>query len=322
MGVAAVVAVAALVVVLWPGSSFDEPESVAALAERIDATVPGALREFHVPGAQVAVVADGAVRWSGAYGDAAPDTRFQVASVSKVVAAHTAVRLAEEGRLDLDAPVRGRPAGVTLRRLLSHTAGTDVPGYAGLPPGRPLPSTEQAAARVRVVREPGSGWAYSGGGYTIAQDALERTLRRPFAELVRDETFVPLGMRDSDFACAGTGRGHDKVGDVMPNYRFAELAAAGVCSTAADLGRLLVGVLREPAMARAQPATDDGFGLGLHLERLGDGTRMVWHDGANRGWQSYVAAFPERGWGIAVVTDGDTGGRVIERVLDLLIRRR
>jgi CubicO group peptidase (beta-lactamase class C family) len=134
-------------------------------------------------------------------------------------------------------------------------------------------------------------------------------------------------MRDSGFACTTTHpiAGHDRDGRPLPPYRFAELAAGGVCSTATDLGRLLAALLRGPegrAMARAQPGTDGAYGLGLHLQRLGDDTRMIWHDGSNRGWQSRIAGFPDRGWGIVVLTNGDGGGAVIADVLALLVRSR
>lgn len=344
------VAVLVAAVIVWRAlrhaPEFHAPASVAALAAQIDEVVPAALREQHVPGAQVAVVADGEVRWSGAYGvtdvdsrrPVTKDTVFQIASVSKVVTAFTAVRLARVGRVDLDAPVRywRAPtsrydvAGVTLRRLLGHTAGTNVPGYLGLHETERMPTTAAAAADVHLERAPGSEWAYSGGGYTIAELELERRFRRPLSEVMAETTFQPEGMTHSGAECTtapvvlgNTARGHDSDGRPLQRYRFAETAAAGLCSTAVDLGRLLAAVMTRPEgerMMTPQPATDGGFGLGLHLERLGDGTRMVWHDGANRGWQSHIAGFPERGWGIAVVTNGDAGGRVIDAVLQLLVR--
>lgn len=120
------------------------------------------------------------------------DTVFQVASVSKWVTAWGVMALVKEGKLDLDAPVGtyltrwALPESkfdndkVTLRRLLSHTAGlTDGLGYAGFAPGQPVQSLEESLRRpadvspghsgvIEVGYDPGSKWQYSGGGACLA----------------------------------------------------------------------------------------------------------------------------------------------------------
>src|SRR5579884_642357 len=130
----------------------------------LDQHVPALLARHGVPGVAIALVRNGAVAWAAGYGlaDAAsgrpvtPETVFQVASVSKPVAAWGIVCLAEQGRLDLDAPVDRYltrwhlppseldVAGVTARRLLSHTAGLSLPGYWGTAPDQPLPTLEES----------------------------------------------------------------------------------------------------------------------------------------------------------------------------------
>ena len=241
--VAVLLIVAAGLLVWWRASrppAFHAPASVAALAREVDRTVPASLRAHHVPGASVAVVWRGRVRWASAYGVAdtgtpmTTDTVMEIASVSKPVAAYALVRLAQAGTLSLDAPIERftggwrlprsdfDSGGVTLRRLLSHTAGINVDGYGGLAPSVPLPSTQASlagasgAGEVRVVAQPGSGWRYSGGGYTVAQLAAEATTGEPFSRLVEREVFRPLGMDESGFACTTAGaqvaRGHDAPG--------------------------------------------------------------------------------------------------------------
>ena len=360
---AVLVAVAALVIGagfvawwMWRPAAFHEPRDVAALAREIERVVPGSLRAHHVPGASVAVVQGGTVRWTASYGlaDAAarrpmtPQTVMQIASVSKTVAAYAVVRLALRGRVALDAPVDrftggwrlprsefdGR--GVTLRRLMSHTAGINVDGYPGLPLERALPSTEGSlagvsrAGRVRIAEAPGGGFRYSGGGYTIAQLALEQTTGEPFSAVVAHEVLRPLDMNRTGFACttsaspsARAARGHDRAGEPLPAYRFREQAAAGVCSTATDMGRFAAALLDGPvaaAMSEPAPHTDGRFGLGVHVEQLRDGTRRLWHDGANRGWRARLEAFPDRDWALVVLTNGDNGDDVIEDVTRLLVR--
>ena len=362
---AAVVLVAVLGGVLaWRLSrppAFHEPASVAALAHALDAVVAPALRREHVPGAAVAVVRSGRVAWARGYGNArrrtpvTAHTVFQVASVSKPVAAMGALRLVEEGRLALDRPVtawRFPPSehdarGVTLRRLLSHTAGLSVPGYGGHDPGRPLPETSASlggdsagAGPVRLVAEPGSGYRYSGGGYTVAQLAIERAVGEPFAAWMRRAVLRPLGMTSSSFDPAAAdgpraARAHDRNGRPMPTYRYAEQAAAGLHASAEDLGRfvaaLMPGPRREPpgrgvlrvggvrAMTTPAPASGGGYGLGLELEELAGGVRMISHGGTNRGWRAQIAAFPDRGWGIAVLTNGENGQAIIDAAMRELV---
>jgi len=140
----------------------------------------------------------GQVVWTKAYGLAdsqtgrpvTPETLFQAGSISKPVAALGALRLVEEGKLKLDANVNDELSSwklpenefttnqkVTLRRLLSHSAGVDVHGFSGYELSQPLPSVVQIldgakpanSPPVRVVTVPGSAWSYSGGGTTVIQ---------------------------------------------------------------------------------------------------------------------------------------------------------
>jgi CubicO group peptidase (beta-lactamase class C family) len=343
--------------------SFQEPASVAAFGRALDDVVPEALRRHGVPGAAVAVMRSGRVAWARGYGvaDAArrtavtAGTLFQVASVSKPVAAMGALRLVEERRLALDRaltvwrfpPSEHDPRAVTLRRLLSHTAGVSVHGYPGHAPGRPLPSTAASlagdsagAGAVRLESDPGAGYWYSGGGYTVAQLAVERAAGEPFAVWTRRAVLRPLGMWSSSFDLATadsapTALGHDVAGRAVQVFRYAEQAAAGLYATAPDMARFLAALVPGPhgeppgrgvvsaatirTMTMPAPATGGRYGLGFRLRTLADDVRMVAHDGANRGWRALIAAFPERGWGIAVLTNGDNGEAVVEAVIDELV---
>jgi CubicO group peptidase (beta-lactamase class C family) len=342
--------------------SFEEPASVAALARALDDVVPEALRRHGVPGASVAVVRSGRVAYGRGYGvaDAArrtavtASTLFQVASVSKPVAAMGALRLVEQRRLELDRPLmvwrfpasEHDPRGITLRRLLSHTAGVSVHGYPGHDPAQPLPSTASSlaggsgAGPVRLEEDPGAGYWYSGGGYTLAQLAVERAAGEPFAAWMRRAVLRPLQMRSSSFdqetaEGADAARGHDSAGRLLPAYRYAEQAAAGLYATAPDLARFVAALGPGPdgeppgrgvvsastirAMTTPAQATRGRYGLGFRLRTLADDMTMISHDGANRGWRALVAAFPDRGWGIAVLTNGDNGEAVIDAVMDQLV---
>ena len=327
------------------GDRFHEPQSVGVLTRSLASVVPASLERHHVPGAAVALVRHGRVVWSEGFGvrdvrTRAPvtrDTRFQVASVSKAVSAFGLLRLAAARGVSVDAPLRLRgwqpppsafdPAGITLRRLLSHTAGLSVPGYVGVPPNRPVGSlTESLGGRtgdagpVRLVSEPGTSVAYSGGGYTVAELWATETAGEPFARLMRDTVLRPLGMRASSYDQAdgpADATGHDAEERPLPAYRFSEHAAAALRSTAPDMGRFVAAL--PASMMRPAPATGGAWGMGLELRELRDGTRMVFHIGNNRGWQARIAAFPDRGWGLVVLTNSDNGAGVWDDVLGELV---
>ncbi|MCR6645848.1 MAG: beta-lactamase family protein [Terricaulis sp.] len=180
-------------------------------------------------------------------------TIFQVASLSKWLTAWGVLKLAEEGRIDLDAPVSHYltrwqlPASeydhneVTVRRLLAHNAGlTDGLGFLGFRPDQAIPSLEQELANttdvlpsadgeIRVGAEPGSGWRYSGGGYLILQLMIEDVTGENFDAFMRREIFVPLGMSDSrsvDPDPTRLAEIFDVDGSEATHYRFAATGAA------------------------------------------------------------------------------------------------
>jgi CubicO group peptidase (beta-lactamase class C family) len=217
-----------------------------------------------------------------------------------------------------------------VRRLLSHTAGLSVEGYLGHDPRRPLPTTLASLRResggVHLVAEPGAGYRYSGGGYTLLQYAIEQRTGEGFAAWARTAILRPLGMTSSHFGWPPrrgepAAAGHDPRGRPVPGYRYAELAAGGLASSAEDMGRFAAAVLRHPApLGAPQPGTDGEYGLGLHVERLAGGATLLSHEGVNRGWHARLLVVPGRGWAAVVLTNGDGGGRVADAVEALLVR--
>ena len=316
----------------------------------LDATVPALLAQHHVPGVTIAIVRAGELAWSGAYGVRDAESQdpiravdlLQVASISKSVTAYAVMRLAQDGLIDLDAPIseylsRWRlpesdhdARGVTARRLLSHTAGLSTEGYAGLPPGDPLPGLEESLAGasgsepMHLVQAPGTGHRYSGGGYTVLQLIVEELTGRSFADHVADTVFVPLGMADSiyDQASADGVRPHDANGDTVATRHFTELAAAGLWSTAPDLARFLAaGILRPDPAEGLEPgristlvtpadATDGAYALGFFVVGPDDGPPVVGHAGSNAGWRAKILAIPHHDAAIVILTNGDGGEAV------------
>jgi CubicO group peptidase (beta-lactamase class C family) len=251
------------------------------------------MREANVPGASVALIRDGAIAWTAGFGVAdvaagtkiTPATLFQAASISKPITAIAAMIAVAENELKLDQDINtvfaqdraSRPAGawrlqnpfptpVTLRLLLSHTAGTNDFHYSGYrygyyadPPRpiEPIPSLYDELAgqlpantpAIEVVREPGRTWAYSPAGYTIVQAALETVGQAPFATLMDEMVLRPFGMVDSTFAqptppdvTARMARPYLPDGKPMQDgpLVFDAFASGGLTTTAADLARIVI----------------------------------------------------------------------------------
>ena len=331
-----------------------EPESVAT---ELASHAPDLLRRYSAAGASVAVVDHGVVVSTSGYGVAdrstgarvTPDTVFEVGSISKTVTAWGVLRLAEQGRINLDAPVsryvpdwhpppsRFDPGAITVRRLLSHTAGLSVQGYSGYPVGSPVPTLEESLAgrggpAVRLVDRPGTRFHYSGGGYAVLQLLVERVSGRPFADYMRDEVLLPLGMTSSSYVLTPDIAAHLAAAYSAGNHRVAtrvypEAGADGLLATAPDLARFLSaaasgggGVLSPATVALSlQPAphtTDAGalgpgtaYGLGTFLEPVA-GTMLAYHPGLVRGWAGMYALRPDTGQAVVVLTNSDTGMHV------------
>jgi CubicO group peptidase (beta-lactamase class C family) len=327
------------------------------------------------PGASVAVIDDFDVAWARGIGKPTIDathvvsknTPFQAGSISKPVFALAVMRLVEAGSLDLDGDVNDYlkswkvPAGdgwrprLTLRQLLSHTAGTTVHGFAGYPVAGPLPTVTQVlqglppanSQPVIVDLLPGTQFRYSGGGTTIAQQVVVDVTGKSFPDLMRDLVLTPLGMSDSSFEQPPPGVWQDKAAMGHPwnaiqtpgGYRiYTEMAAAGLWTTAADLASLGADVLRA--------LRGDASRLGLSHEAFADMLRpqlknheigqdfvgLGWfcsgrdkefsfgHPGMNEGFTAEMRLFPAVGKGAVVMLNSIQGAFLRNELLDAIGR--
>jgi CubicO group peptidase (beta-lactamase class C family) len=331
-------------------------------------TLTARMAEFKVPAVSIAFIEDGKVKWTRTYGVAeaggtravTPETMFQAASMSKALAAAAALRLVEQGRLDLDEDINKKITAwkvpespftaekkVTLRALLSHTAGLTVSGFPGYVAGKPVPATVQIlngeppanTPAVRSFEAPGT-YAYSGGGYTVAQLAIVEAGGRTYGPLLDDLVLRPAGMRHSTFAQPLTpkllGRAisaHNAKGEVVPggSNTYPEYAAAGLWTTPSDYGRFLIalqnahderrGALLKPASAKAMMTpVDANYGLGLSLGRWG-GRPFIQHSGGNAGIACNAFAFLDGSrQGVVIMTNGDGGGRLLNEVFLAMVK--
>ncbi len=197
-------------------------------ADSLDAFVRAQMARRHIPALSLAIVQDGRIVLARAYGVAdlatgAPATTatlFQAGSISKPVSALGALHLVEQGKLSLDAPINDYLTSwkvtenaftakekVTLRRLLSHSAGTTVHGFPGYDVAGPIATLVQVldgappanTPPIRVDTTPGAIWRYSGGGFTIVQQATIDVAQEPFPAFMRRTVLAPIGMSASSF---------------------------------------------------------------------------------------------------------------------------
>ena len=279
------------------------------------------------------------------------DTQFQVASLSKGVTAWGVMSLVDQGKLDLDAPVSSYlkrwklpPSQfdnnkVTVRRLLSHTAGlTDGLGYGGFKPGDTVQSLESsltkasdaspgAGGEVKVGREPGE-FDYSGGGYALLQLLIEEVSGQPFNDYMLETVFKPLGMTRSTYVLGqdstNVADSYNTDGSKAILYKFSALAAASLYTSAGDMSRFIAahtagpngelagrGVLRPLTLVAmrkpiARQYGADIWGMGTILYAPNNhGDNIIGHDGDNEpAINTTVRLDPATGDGIVVLESG------------------
>lgn len=250
-------------------------------------------------------------------------TVFSAASMSKWIAATAIMRLVVDGRLDLDAPVSDYlsrwelprngfdPSSVTIRRLLSHTAGfTDGLGFGDYGLDETLPTLVEELSSPRassgqpvqlaVNETPGSAWRYSGGSYLLLELVIEEVSNTSYEKYVQRSIFDPLCMQRSTYASLDTIK--NNAGSIAPGggqadvYQYASSAATAFATSASDLSNFVLAQIPESDAAGILPqetintmrqphASSFGtaiWGLGTMLYAPTAKGEMVYgHDGGN-----------------------------------------
>ena len=343
-------------------AALDRPRSIDELKARIAEV----LERNNVPGAGIALVAGDRVVWAGGVGLAdratrrpvTADTLFRVGSITKSFVALALVKLAEQGRLSLDARVADlapelqienrwqKEAPITVAHLLEHTAGFDDMHfnemYAPLSvEDAPLAEILARNPRSRVARwRPGSRFSYANPGYTVAAYLIEKASGRRWFEYVRDELLVPMGMRSAALRWtrevdARLARGYDDGPDAIPYRAIYHHPAGNLMASPRELaalvrlwlgrgrvdGRQLVSRAGLERTERAQTAAISGLDIDYGLGNYGVAwpwARSRGHDGGIDGFISGAEYLPERGVGYVVLLNS-TGRGV--RDATLAIRR-
>jgi CubicO group peptidase (beta-lactamase class C family) len=293
-----------------------------------------------IPGLALTVLDHGTVVKSQGYGQASveldvpatPETVFDVASVTKQFTAAAVMLLVEEGKLGLDTQIRDyltddpdQWAGVTVRHLLSHTAGfpLDSAGFDGYLKGERLDYTTaelyDAATRTRMLFRPGEDWNYSNVGYFLLGLIIEKAGGRPYAAFMAERLFRPLGMASTSVinqwavvknrASGYTRRGGELV-RIRRESQVAPASGGGVLSTARDLATWDVALaagkvvkassldeMWTPTKLTSGALRPYGLGWLVFKQR---GHRVVSHAGSSG---TEYARFPDDGLTVIVLTN-------------------
>ena len=322
------------------------------------------MAHYNVPGVTITVIDDFGIAWTRTYGTTGTraadpvtgDTLFQAASISKPVTALMVLHYVDQGMMELDEPVNdylkdwkipdneytaGSP--VTVRQLLSHTAGLaeyGLPGYASGPyptlsqilEGAPPANTPP----IRVVNAPGERYVYSNLGYIVLQRLLEDVTGEQFETLAEDLILDELGMSSSTYAQplredlqerAAVGHRPDGA-PLAERWRvYPEQGAGGLWTTSADLAKFAIEVMLSKhgesnrVISSAMVDTmftkplEDSTGLGLGLGDDGGDLKYFLHKGGNEGFKGVMVGYYERGQGVVILTNSDNGDLFYDEVL-------
>jgi CubicO group peptidase (beta-lactamase class C family) len=332
------------------------PTATAAGADpfgAIRARIERLVAEGGVPSMAVAVARDGEIVWEEGFGladrekntPATERTLYPLASISKPLTATGLMILVERGLVNLDAPVNdylgeaklqarvGDAAEATVRRVASHTAGLPLHSqhFYGGEPHRPPPMDETIHRYGNLVTAPGERYQYSNLGYGLLGYVISRVSGKNYADFMREEVFVPLGMGHTSVHIGpgleeGQAVKYTPEGAVVPPYDSDSPGASAIYSSAHDLVRFamfhltndlpdqkaIITAAAIDAMQSPSPETGpmweweregSGYGIGWYVGVTEDGLRAVHHSGGTVGVSTVLALVPEENLAVAVLSN-------------------
>jgi len=311
--------------------------------------IPDRMAHYHVPGLSLAFIHNGTVGWTQAFGvarvggePATPETLFQASSIGMPVTAAAVLRLVAQGKLNLDADVSQylrswklptnritEQKKVTLRELLSHTAGATVHGFEDYAAGKQVPTLVQVlngespanSAPVTIDFVPRSQFRYAGGNYAIIQQILLDVTGESFPDLMQELVLQPLHMVHSTFQQPIPEKlqplvamPYDKDGNAIEGgpRTSSVMAVGGLWTIPSDLALFALGIqnaLAGKPGAIVSPSTADemlqpvlgDYGLGFSIAGSGS-NRYFWHPGATTGFLAVFFAY-EKGDGVVLMSN-------------------
>ncbi len=328
-------------------------------------SIEESLAKYGIPGASIAVIHEGKVAWAKGYGvmdkeSNAPvtsQTLFQVATIGMPLTAYGALSLADQHKVTLDEDINNyltswqlphseftKEKKVTIKNLLSHSAGINVHAFSGYSSNEPIPTlleilngTPPAKSNPVIVDKPlnESLWI-SAGGYTIIQQMMMDVEGKNFPELMDELVLQPIGMNNSSFSQslnteqiknAATGYFRDGSEVKGKRYNYPELASNGLWTTAEDLAKFIIRIQQNfqddnrnkglskdlmELMLTPQSSNQYGqYGLGFSIYDKKDETYFE-HHGWSTGFYSRFAAHRDNDYGVVVLANTPQPGFVFE----------
>jgi CubicO group peptidase (beta-lactamase class C family) len=317
---------------------------------QLESTIPELMRKGMVPGVQIALIENGQTSWLGDFGvknattgqAVTKDTVFEAASLSKTVFAYGILKLVEQGKLNLDAPLSGylpkpyidgddRLKQITARIVMSHRTG--------------FPNWRGDGNALTIHFTPGERFSYSGEGFVYLQRVVEQITGKPLNEYMTEAVFVPLAMRSSSYVWRADyderiAAGHDSDGHAVDADKPREAnAAASLHTTAGDYALFVeaimngTGLKQETLQQMETPqiavdptctnCTDHApkelsksifWGLGWGIARTTQGDAL-WHWGDNGVFKCFVAAYPKQKKGVVLFTNSENGLGIAEDIV-------
>lgn len=331
-----------------------EPEDLRSIPDKMSA--------YRIPAVSLAVIDEGAVAWSAVYQNAEFEevqeldcsNMFQAASLSKPVTFMAALRMQAAGEIDLDEDIQKYlkdfvlPEGkqtaenpVTFRNIFSHTSGIIPGGYQGYAKDLPMPSDLDVlkggdgvnSPAIEVVTAPNETLGYSGGGYTLAELALQNIYDDEFSDIMKKWILEPAGMKHSEFTQPlpaskwdQVARGYTPSGEVVDGgwRNHPEQAAAGLWSNSVDMAKFMIEIYKayqgqSSIFAQADIISmlgneRDGHVYGFLLSRSGDDISLT-HYGGNTGYRTGMTISLTSGNGLVYLINSDNGGALGNELL-------
>jgi len=308
------------------------------------------MKFYKIPSVSVAVINNGKIEWIKTYGYADIDTKrlanattlYQVASITKSVNALGIMKLVQEGKLSLTTDIRNylktwtfpdnefsKGKLITLKNLLSHTAGLSVHGFIGYSVDDSLPTINQILNGERPANnEPvkpiypiNEHFEYSGGGYAVIRKILDDNISTNYDSLMTALVLKPLKMTNSTFSqplstkyknyASGSNK---EMATLKGNYYiYPEQSAGGLWSTATDIAKFVLSIQNDlkgcPNSLINKQLTDEmlthvlnNYALGFGIVEKG-GEKYFWHEGESYGYNSMYYGSFTTGKGVVILTN-------------------
>jgi CubicO group peptidase (beta-lactamase class C family) len=349
-------------------------KQINTLSNKLFSDIDTLLMKYNTPGVCITIIDSSKAVYTKGFGSRSnkeelpinSQTLFQSASIGKSITAYTVMELVQDGLLNLDEDVNKilktwklpeniytKTEKVTLRRLLSHTAGINVHGFDGYKLGESLPTINQVLNgeppanndAIKVANKPGENFNYSGGGYMIIQKVLEDKFNKSFESIVKNTIFKPLKMNSAFYSAtfsenekSNVAFAHNKNGEMEASgkwHNFVEFGTgAGLWVSSDDLAKFSIDIintfngktnyilsqktLKEMFQKPDVSDTDmrisaDYYGLGFFV--IGEGTE-VFHGGSNDpGFEHILYLLPGKGKGVIIMTNGFHGDRLYQEII-------